>query len=204
MPPLTDKSELNAYYLADPAHARAAGVMWPAIVERRIDRLFETALRPDIAIRRELFRPSGARGNYAVKARLAYLLGWVGDDVYHDLLLVAKIRNRFAHVIEAKDFTDEKIGAWLRNLNGYRATRSMAERAKRVAVSDPSPNAKVAASISADIAESEISTFRFCMDSLIEHLDKCRENMERNLSSLPGNWLVAPPPAPERDKGGGG
>jgi hypothetical protein len=193
MPPLTDKSELDAYYLADPAHERAAGVMWPAIVERRIDGLFETALRPDMKIRKELFRPSGALGNYAVKVRLAYLLGWIGDDVYHDLLLVAKIRNRFAHAIEAKDFTDQQIGAWLREMNGYRVTRAMAESAKQRAASDPSQKARTTAYIAANIAESEIQTFRFCMDLLIDHLDKCRENMERNLSSLPGNWLVKPP-----------
>jgi hypothetical protein len=197
MPPLTDKSELDAYYLADPAHERAAGVMWPAIVERRIDGLFETALRPDMAIRKELFRPSGALGNYAVKVRLAYLLGWIADDVYHDLLLVAKIRNRFAHVIEAKDFADQQIGEWLRKMKGYHMTHLMAESAKQRAVSDSSPNAKLKASIARDIAESKIGTFRFCMDLLIDHLDKCRKNMEANLSALPGNWLVKPPDAPE-------
>jgi DNA-binding MltR family transcriptional regulator len=190
MPPITEKNELDAYYLSDPTDARAAGVMWPAIVERRIDRLFETALRPEMEIRRELFRPSGALGNYAVKVRLAYLLGWVGKDVYHDLILISKIRNRFAHSIEAKDFTDQKIESWLKDMNGYRVTISMAEQARKRATSDPSRNNQTLSYIATNIAAEQIRTFRFCMDLLISHLDSCRENMENNLSSLPGNWLV--------------
>jgi hypothetical protein len=46
MPAPKDQNELDAYYLADPAHPRAAGVMWAAIVERRIDKLFAIGFGP--------------------------------------------------------------------------------------------------------------------------------------------------------------
>lgn len=113
MPKLEHQDEIDAYYLADPAHQRAAGVLWPALVERRVDKLFDAALRPDKVVRNDLFQPSGALGNYAVKVRLAYMLGWFAKDMYDDLILVGKIRNRFAHAFEAKDFSDPQISGLL-------------------------------------------------------------------------------------------
>ena len=55
MPPLKNQEEIDAYYLADPARPRAAGVMWPTLIEHRIDSLFETAFRPDKAVHNELY-----------------------------------------------------------------------------------------------------------------------------------------------------
>jgi hypothetical protein len=46
---LKDENEVDAYYISSPLHPRAAGVMWPAIIERRIDKLFELGLRPERA-----------------------------------------------------------------------------------------------------------------------------------------------------------
>ena len=131
MPDLKDQDELDAYYVADPVHPRAAGIMWPIIVERRIDNLFKIALRPDQKIYNELFRPSGALGNYGLKVQLAYLLGWIGEDIFKDLLPISKIRNRFAHCIEVKDFSDHKIGEWLNNLQGSILLPKMLENAKK-------------------------------------------------------------------------
>jgi hypothetical protein len=40
----------------------------------------------------------------------------VGEDFFGDLLLVAKIRNRFADDITAKDFDDQSISMWFKNM----------------------------------------------------------------------------------------
>jgi hypothetical protein len=32
--------------------------------------------------------------------------------------------------------------------------------------------------------------FRFCIDQMLHALDKCHANMEKNLASLSGGWLV--------------
>ena len=65
-----------------------------------------------------LFQSSGPLGTYAAKIRagLAYLLGWIGKDVFDDLIAIGKIRNRFAHAIEAKNFSDQKISTWLKGM----------------------------------------------------------------------------------------
>lgn len=202
MPDLKDQDELDAYYMADPVHPRAAGIMWPIIVERRIDRLFELALRPDEKVRNELFRPSGALGNYGVKVQLAYLLGWIGEDIYRDLMTISKIRNRFAHCIEVKDFSDQRIGAWLNNLRGSSLLPEMLEKARKEAQGGETTGAQPESDaiskrakllILEGISQEPQSRFRWCIDLMIHTLDECARNMKHNLENLPGSWLVSEP-----------
>lgn len=188
---LKDEDELSAYYLDEPTHPRAAGVMWPAIVERRLDKLFETALRPDNKVKNELMQPSGALGNYAVKVRLAYLLGWVHQDMYEDLLYVAKIRNRFAHTLDARDFGDQKISAWLRNMKCYQSLPVLLKRKQERAEDDPSFINKATAYTMDGILKDDVMAFRFCIDVIIYYLDMGQINMKKNLSDKDGNWLVS-------------
>ena len=207
MPDLKDQNELDAYYLADPLHPRAAAVMWPVIVEKRIDKLFELALRPDQKVKDELLRPSGALGNYAVKVQLAYLLGWFGEDIFKDLLTISKIRNRFAHNIEVKDFSDQQIAAWLENLRGSKLLPGMIESAKKEAAEEEAadkiprdvPQKPGTMKVSKrgmlftmeNIALDPRAKFRWCVDLMIHSLDRFAGNMEKNLKSLPGDWLVS-------------
>jgi hypothetical protein len=119
MPKLDQQDEIDAYYLADPAHPRAAGILWPILIDRRVDKLFDAALRPDKTVRNDLLQSNGPLGNYAVKIRLAYLLGWLGKDLFDDLIAIGKIRNRFAHAMEARDFSDQQISTWLKGMTSY-------------------------------------------------------------------------------------
>ena len=188
---LKHQAEIDAYYLSDSAQPRAAGVMWPALVERRVDSLFEAALRPDKKNYDELFQPSAALGNYGAKVKLAYMLGWIHEDIYRDLLILAKIRNRFAHAIEAKDFSDQKITTFLGNMKVYKFIPGILEDAKKKAAIDPSVINLATVSVTTQMVENQQSGFRFCIDLMIDHLEKCKANMEKNLSSLPDNWLVS-------------
>jgi mannitol repressor len=183
--------------------------MWPALVERRIDRLFEIALRPDKVIHNELFQPSGALGNYAVKVRLTYVLGSFEKDFYDDLLTLAKIRNRFAHRIEANDFSDQRINAWLRNLQGTKSLPGLIDqlraRAKEEELNPTAalhrkarPSTAGTLFIVQNILDDPQSCFRFSIDVILRQLDKCAENMKRNLSNLPGGWMTADVPAKEQ------
>ncbi len=190
MPRLEHQDEIDAYYLADPAHPRAAGVLWPALIERRVDKLFDCALRPDKSVHNDLFQPSGALGNYAVKVRLAYMLGWFGKDFFDDLVLIGKIRNRFAHKIEAKDFSDQQISTWLKNMAAYRLLPKMLKDAKARAKVEPSAVNLVKVSIIEGALEGDHMGFRFCVDQMIHYLNRCRANMEKNLASLSEGWLI--------------
>lgn len=206
MPKLKDQIEIDAYYLNDPAHPRAAGVMWPTLVERRIDQLFEIGFRPDKIVYNELFQPSGALGNYAVKVRLAYMLGWFQKDFYEDLLLISKIRNRFAHEIEVKDFSENRIFAWLSNMKSYQLLPGMLEHAKKRARDErgkPKPPKKSGEPRQVSAAgyylilkhtyDDPQSAFRFCIDMMLHQLDKYADNMKKNLANLRGNWMTTDP-----------
>ena len=129
-------------------------------------------------------------GNYAVKVRFAYLLGWYGKDLYDDLIAIGKIRNRFAHSIEAKDFADQRISTWLKGMHVYRFIPAILEKAKAEAKEEPTGLHLAKVSILEGMLEVDHLGFRFCVDQMIHYLDKCRANMERNLASLSGGWLV--------------
>jgi DNA-binding MltR family transcriptional regulator len=190
MPTLEQQDEIDAYYLANPAHPRAAGIMWPALVDRRVDKLFDAALRPDKAVRNDLLQSSGPLGNYAVKIRLAYLLGWFGKDVFDDLISIGKIRNRFAHAIEAKDFSDQQISTWLKGMRSYNFLPNMLANAKTRVTSDSTVVNRVMVGTLETALEVDHMGFRFCVDQMLHVLDKCHANMERNLASLSGGWLT--------------
>lgn len=179
MPNLKEQTEIDAFYLSDPAHPRAAGVLWPALIERRIDKMFDYGLRPDKQVYNELFQPSGPLGNYAIKVRLGYMLGWYGRDFYDDLLLVAKIRNRFAHELDAKDFSDQKISSWLKQMKLYKMLPEMLERFKEQAASEnASGHDKTKAFILGNVVANPQSSFRQCISFMLSHLDKCAANMK--------------------------
>jgi DNA-binding MltR family transcriptional regulator len=196
MPNLKNQSEIDAYYLADKTHHRAAGVMWAALVDNRIDKLFEMALRPDKKVRDELFRAGGALGNYAVKVRLAYMLGWFGRDFYEDLLLISKIRNRFAHDIDAKDFADQSIDNWLKRMHVYRYLPGMLERARKRLETGQTVDSMASVLILEGNLEDAQSGFRYCIDMMLHYLDRCAENMRKNLANLREDWIVADPSSP--------
>jgi Mannitol repressor len=194
MPKLKNQSEIDAYYLADSAHDRAAGVMWTALVENRIDKLYEAALRPDGQIKNELLRPGGALEHYAVKVRLAYLLGWFGKQFYDDLISIGKIRNRFAHDIEAKSFSDQRIEARLKNMHAYKSIPTELDLArKRVESGDKEAVDLATVLILEGMLVDLRSAFRYCIDTMLWHIDEGAENIKRNLANLAEDWLVADP-----------
>lgn len=64
----------------------------------------------ETSISEKLLDPqSGAIGQFATRADLAYCLGRISKSAYRDLARVAMIRNRFAHKHIALDFSDSDI-----------------------------------------------------------------------------------------------
>ncbi len=48
-------------------------------------------------------------GTFSSRIRTAYCLGLLSPDEFHDLTLIRKIRNDFAHDLDKTSFRDEKI-----------------------------------------------------------------------------------------------
>lgn len=76
-----------------------------------IDRLIQIKLMNEYAfgsakVRKELFSPHGPFGEISGKISAAYCAGWLDEDVYHDLKIIQKLRNKFAHDIEVDPLED--------------------------------------------------------------------------------------------------
>lgn len=54
--------------------------------------------------------------SFSAKIRICYLIGLIDEDQFHDLDLVRKLRNDFAHSSEKVDFTDAAISSKMREL----------------------------------------------------------------------------------------
>jgi len=54
--------------------------------------------------------------NFSARRRAAYCLGLITKDQYHDLKMIEKVRNHFAHHLHGLSFADEQIKGWCDSL----------------------------------------------------------------------------------------
>lgn len=101
------------YAFFDHGPERAQAITYPAMVDQLLEKVLRAALRKDVAVAAEFFGPSGTLGTTAAKIRLLYMLGIIGRKTYKDLTTVVKIRNRFAHDVEIKSFSQSPIKQWV-------------------------------------------------------------------------------------------
>lgn len=77
----------------------------------------------------DLFRESGPLGSFAVRIRLAYLMGLLGTDTYKALELIRDIRNAAAHSVEPFSLDLPGIREKCENLTTSEGYRTAAEEA---------------------------------------------------------------------------
>ncbi|MBT5859701.1 MAG: hypothetical protein HOH89_00950 [Alphaproteobacteria bacterium] len=88
---------------------RAAGIVAASLVDSALKIRLTAAMRPDPTVHNEIFQPSGSLAALGTKARLAYMLSFVSDDVYQDLIAIERIRNSFAHRADIQHFAHPDI-----------------------------------------------------------------------------------------------
>lgn len=168
---LADCDELESFYQHD--SNRAVAVVWPAIVENRLTDLLRLALVPEPKEFRELFDPGKAIGNFGTKIRLAYLCGLIDKSTCNDLRLLAKIRNKFAHEVNVKDFEEEPIKNWLDSMN-------IIQENKGLLLGFAKNNQGLSAA--AYVLENELSDYRnmfhFCVRRLIQKTVAQQKSLE--------------------------
>jgi DNA-binding MltR family transcriptional regulator len=93
---------------------RACAVLGAAILDAKLEQLFRLRLLSD---QKELLPSARPLGSFSAKIRLACALGWINDDVRHDLDIVRDIRNSFAHSFDHElSFSDQSVGDRCSNL----------------------------------------------------------------------------------------
>jgi len=131
---LENENEELAFYNHD--SNRAVAVVWPAIVENRLTDALRACMRPDERVANELFRPEGALGTFAQKIKLGYMLGLYQEDLKDDLVLLAKIRNAFAHRVDITGFETSPVRDWMDNMTTLKVHRALLERMKKESPQD--------------------------------------------------------------------
>ncbi len=96
------------------------------------------------------------------------MLGWIGKDIYDDLLIIVRIRNRFAHALEAKDFSDQKISAWLKNMKVYQLLPALRNEREERTKAEPSVLNKAFVDVINDALDDGQMGFRLCQFQAIE------------------------------------
>jgi hypothetical protein len=163
---LENEDEELAFYNHD--SNRAVAVVWPAIVENRLTDALRAYMRPDEKIANELFRPEGALGTFAQKIKLGYMLGLYQEDLKDDLVLLAKIRNAFAHRVDITAFEVSPVRDWMDNMTTLKVHRALLERMKKENPQDV--KGKTALSILSSELMDYRNSFHLCIRFMIHQL----------------------------------
>lgn len=99
---------------------RGGVIMAAAWLDDSLERCLEKHFSRDPGIAKDLLRSDGPLGNFAVRIKIAYLLGLISEPIRQDLDLIRAIRNDFAHVRERISFTDQRIKDRCDAMNVYR------------------------------------------------------------------------------------
>ena len=83
-----------------------ASVWIDNLLERKLRALFTQG---NSDTRRKLFDPLGPFSGFSSKILAAYSLGWIDSDIFHDINLVRKIRNLFAHELHGIDLESPRL-----------------------------------------------------------------------------------------------
>ena len=59
--------------------------------------------------RKDLFSSNGPFATFSGKLNAAFCAGWIDADVYHDVQIIRKLRNEFAHTIEPVSLNDDRV-----------------------------------------------------------------------------------------------
>lgn len=68
---------------------------------------------------KRMLQPEGPLGSFGPKIDLIFLMGVVSAQAHQDMVLIKKIRNRFAHHLDVEDFESPMIKAWCFDLQHF-------------------------------------------------------------------------------------
>lgn len=110
-PLLVDSAKWTSFFeeLAGESE-RAAAILVAAWIDELLKRkLAELFLRGNSEARDRLFKADGPFASFAAKINAAFCAGWLDSDVHHDLGVIRKIRNEFAHKIHGLSMESPEI-----------------------------------------------------------------------------------------------
>ncbi len=100
---------------------RGTALIGAAWLDDALEQLLRKAFRNKKKPVEELLHPDGPLGTLSARARLAYALGLLEPTAWHDIELIRRIRNQFAHSREDLRFSKPTIRDRCRELHAMKA-----------------------------------------------------------------------------------
>jgi hypothetical protein len=88
---------------------RLAGLLVSVLLDQRLEAALRARWQDDGDVLRDLFRDGAPLGSFGARVQVGFAIGMYGKDTYEDLRQINKIRNSFAHKLEAKDFAFQSV-----------------------------------------------------------------------------------------------
>lgn len=95
---------------------RAAAIVGGTLLESRLEHALRRRFHENEQIHKTMFANSGPLGSFSAKNKLCFLIGLVGHEGWQDIDTIIRIRNAFAHDINASGFDTQSIKALCANL----------------------------------------------------------------------------------------
>src|SRR6202035_1300875 len=80
------------------------GIIAAAMLEEHITNAIKRRWHESPAMVRRMLQVDGPLGNFGPKIDLVFLMGLISADGHHDMILIKKIRNKFAHYLDVDTF----------------------------------------------------------------------------------------------------
>ncbi|MEX1027336.1 MAG: hypothetical protein WD049_04915 [Candidatus Paceibacterota bacterium] len=120
-----DREQWTSFFLELQKESdRAAAILVAAYVDSLIGaKLKELFNEGNSKTRRKLFEDAnGPFSSFSAKVDAAYCLGWLEPDVFHDIGVIRRIRNKFAHQIHGLSFDTPEV---LEFVNSFRVPHQL-------------------------------------------------------------------------------
>ncbi len=197
------KDEIEAFY--DALRDRDRAIVLSAIAENHLTSLLQLLmLRHEKEISGQLFNPSGPLGPFGTKIRFAYMLRIIPPEVYKDLIVVSKIRNKFAHDLSVKCFDDQMISDWVKSMHHYKmflsSVKTFQEKAEQESsLPESAHRFRTAAYVLGDSAKTIVDSYRETV-RLIIHWIVDYENHIKSEEARLNREVGRQPPSPASRK----
>jgi DNA-binding MltR family transcriptional regulator len=111
--------EFSRLFRFEEPNDRALVIVGASFLDMMLEHILVNFLVSDDKEVAELLRYDQPFGTYSGRVRAAYCLGLLRKSIFHDLKIVGRIRNKFAHDLYAS-FEDEQIRSWCAALKWHR------------------------------------------------------------------------------------
>jgi hypothetical protein len=98
---------------------RAVGIIAAAMLEEHITNAIKRWWHDSPATVRRMLQVEGPLGNFGPKIDLVFLMGLISEQGHHDLTLIKKVRNKFAHYLDVDTFETPIIRNWCFDLRHF-------------------------------------------------------------------------------------